>query len=259
MDRTIDFSSRHRKCSHPLVKKLFKIIMDKQTNLCLAADEMSMEKLLKLIEKVGPHICMLKIHSEQLGGKAPHDEHMATLYACKKRYNFLLFEDRKFFDGANTVRASYEALFAKYIDIVTVVPDFNDAIFRAIKEGASNQVDLAEEPRGCLAVCELSFANIIRPNGQQLLEVAERNSDICVGIIAQKLQVSDRNNMIKASPGVNLGARSDGTNQQWRSPDEVLTDGADILIVGRGITSAPEHEWETLAVRYKEFCFGKQN
>lgn len=214
-----------------------------------------MDQMLKLIERVGRHICILKIHSAQFGTNLSHDGKMQLLYDLKKKYNFLLFEDAKFFDGPETVRGVYQSSFAKYVDIVTVVPDFQDAIFNAIEAGAKNLELGEDEPRGCLAVCELSFANVIRPEGEKLLEIAERNQSICVGIIAQKLQVSDRSNMIKATPGVHLQKSDDGNSQQWRTPEKILEDGTDVMIVGRGITLAPEDEWESLAIQYKEQCF----
>jgi orotidine 5'-phosphate decarboxylase subfamily 1 len=238
--------------NNPLTRKLLSIRDEKKTNLCIAADGMSIEKTLRLIEKVGNHICILKIHSRQFGDDKPHKEYMERLYEYKKKYNFLLFEDAKFFDGAETVRLDYESHFAKYVDIVTVVP-LGDDILKAIARGAKNAQLPDDEPRGCLAVCELSFANIIPLESEKYLEVAQRNSDICIGFIGQKLPKVA--NMIKAVPGVNLQNKTDGVNQQWRTPDQIKGDGADIFIVGRGVTSYPESEWESLAVKYKELCY----
>lgn len=238
---------------NPLSTKLLKIMEEKKSNLCIAADGMSIEKTLRLIEKVGNHICILKIHSEHFGGTMPHDEYMKILFECKKKYNFLLFQDAKFYDGAETIRLNYESLWAKYVDIVTIVP-LCDQNLKALAEGAQNVTLPDDEPRGCLAVCELSFANMVPQDSQKFLEVAERNPDICIGIVAQKLP--KRPGMIKAVPGINLKSNSDGKNQQWRTPDKIKADGADIFIVGRGITSLPESEWESAAVEYKELCYG---
>lgn len=44
------------------ISKLFRIMIDKQTNLCVAADLLTMAEIKKLVEKIGPKICCLKIH-----------------------------------------------------------------------------------------------------------------------------------------------------------------------------------------------------
>lgn len=237
---------------NPLTKKLLKIIEDKKSNICVAADGMSIEKTLRLVEKIGKHICILKIHSEHFGGSMPHDEYMKILFASKKKYNFLLFQDAKFYDGAETIRLNYESLWAKYVDIVTIVP-LCDQNLKALTEAVRNVKVPDDEPRGCLAVCEMSFANMVPQDCQKFLEVAERNPDICIGIVAQKL--CKKPGMIKAVPGVNLQSKSDGKNQQWRTPEQIKEDGADIFIVGRGITSLPESEWESAVIKYKELCY----
>ena len=246
----LSLQERLEGCTVPLLQKLFRIMIDKKTNLCVAADGMSIEKTMRLIDKVGPHICILKLHCGHFGRIT--EEILQQLYNAKKRYNFLLFEDAKFADGPEAVRLTYEACFVKYIDIVTVYPDITK-IFKGIDQAVSNANLPPDEPRGCLAVCDLSFAGVDRPNSERFIEVAEKNSPICIGIIGQKTQINDKYNMIKASPGVNLDRKGDNMDQQWRPPKQVLEDGADILIVGRGITTHPEDQWESLAIKYKTF------
>src|SRR5690349_19470844 len=48
--------------NHPTLKKLFSIINEKKTNVAVAADLYTQHELFELIDCVGPHICMLKLH-----------------------------------------------------------------------------------------------------------------------------------------------------------------------------------------------------
>jgi hypothetical protein len=44
------------------VSRLFPIMLEKKSNLCVAADLDSMKDILDLVEKIGDKICCLKIH-----------------------------------------------------------------------------------------------------------------------------------------------------------------------------------------------------
>jgi uridine monophosphate synthetase len=56
--------------------------------------------------------------------------------------------------------------------------------------------------------------------------------------------------------GVNLQQRGDGKGQQWRGIDYALTEeGNDIVIVGRGITSASDVKGE--AQRYQQAAWAE--
>lgn len=248
----LTYEERLSKSQNSLLKKLFQIIVEKKSNLCVAANFSTIDETLEFVDKVGSHICMLKTQSERF-----EDDNLKVnldrLYAKKKQYNFLLFEDRKFFDGEETVQACYKK-YVQHVDLVTVVPTCGDGIFRAIKEASLLANVPEDEPRGCLAVCELSFAGSSM-DSSKALEVAERNSGVCAGIIAQKLQVRDQLSMFKATPGVHLSRSSDGGNQQWNHPDKVMAAGADVIIVGRGIVSSPKEEWENITRLYKETAF----
>ena len=54
------------KCHSKLAKRLFDIMEEKKSNLCLAADVATAEKLFKLAEDLGTYICCLKTHVDAL-------------------------------------------------------------------------------------------------------------------------------------------------------------------------------------------------
>ena len=74
-----------------------KVIQEKGTKICLAADTESVEELLKVADELGPYICVLKIHYDIIPDF--HKENCGEkLVELKKRHNFLIWEDRKFAD-----------------------------------------------------------------------------------------------------------------------------------------------------------------
>jgi orotidine-5'-phosphate decarboxylase len=67
--------------------------------------------------------------------------------------------------------------------------------------------------------------------------------DVAVGLIAQSRLEKSRPDIIQMTPGVKIddSGSSEGLGQQYISPESaVLTRGADIIIVGRGITHSAD-------------------
>lgn len=243
--------------SNPLLKKLFKLMIEKKSNLCVAANFRTFDEILEFVDQVGHHIVILKTQILRTLFHGLDESRLEQLSEKKKKYGFLIFEDQKYGDIAETVSSLYEVL-VNYIDIVTVNPcTFGDAVFEAIEKVVQDANLDHDEPRGCLAVCEPSskFDWLWPDYPERMLKIAERHPEICIGIIAQKLQISDDRNMIKASPGVHLTDQSDGRAQQWSHPSEKIKNGSDIIIVGRGIVAKPKEELERVTCMYKEVAY----
>jgi uridine monophosphate synthetase len=104
---TIPFEKRAS--SHPLSAYLFRLMVLKQSNLCLSADVSSAESLLNLASAVGPSIVVLKTHFDIINNWNPHPRlgTGAQLAALARRHGFLIFEDRKFSDIGATVQKQY--------------------------------------------------------------------------------------------------------------------------------------------------------
>lgn len=83
--------------------------------------------------------------------------------------------------------------------------------------------------------------------------MAETNRDLVIGYISQS-RVSSDPHLLHMTPGVHLDESGDSLGQKYISPAQaVLERGADIVIVGRGVTGAT-NPIET-AIRYKENAF----
>ena len=86
--------------THPLTAYLLRLMVAKQTNLCLSADVQSTSQLLDIAEECGGSICVLKTHADIV-----HDFGEKTikgLMEIANRKKFLIFEDRKFGDIGST-------------------------------------------------------------------------------------------------------------------------------------------------------------
>lgn len=125
--------------------------------------------------------------------------------------------------------------------------------------------------RGLLMLAEMSSAGNLASGdySRQTLEMARRHKNFVCGFIAMHRIQDDYPDTSSSSdagdedflvltPGVGLDTKGDGMGQQYRTPQQVITEsGCDIIIVGRGIYGSGEgHEnvEETVkqAKRYQE-------
>ncbi len=117
----MSLNERIEKCTDKTVKKLFDIMLAKESNLCVAVDVTKSGDLLKLANQLGPYVCCLKTHVDILDdwNSSVQDE----LKSLASKHSFLLFEDRKFADIGQTVKHQFNhGLFdiSKWADLVTV-------------------------------------------------------------------------------------------------------------------------------------------
>ena len=62
----MDYASRAGLAKNAVAKRIFNIMAEKKTNLCVAVDVTKMGDLLKIAEIVAPHVCMIKTHVDIL-------------------------------------------------------------------------------------------------------------------------------------------------------------------------------------------------
>lgn len=75
-----------------IAQKIFELSLAKQSNLCVAVDVDTADKLLDIAEQVAPYICILKTHIDAVSGVT--DATFISLKNLAKQYNFLIMEDR---------------------------------------------------------------------------------------------------------------------------------------------------------------------
>lgn len=86
------FGQRSELCEHVVSRKLFSLMEEKQTNLCVSADFTNAPDILKVAEETGPYICILKTHVDIIEDFSI--DFIRKLKAIAAKYKFLIFEDR---------------------------------------------------------------------------------------------------------------------------------------------------------------------
>lgn len=234
----LPYEIRANYARNPIAAKLFKLMSTKKTNLCVAVDVTVAADLLNIAEQIGPHICILKTHIDIL--EDFHPNLIQHLKEIAQRHNFILFEDRKFADIGKIVELQYSSGLYKissWAELITAHSLTGSGVLDAIKQSQGSS------ERGVFLLAETSAAGslINETYAKSTLKMAEEYSDLIAGIVCQNSLFIDKPGFVQLTPGVQLAVTKDNLGQQYNSPEDVILEkGADVAVVGRGITQATD-------------------
>lgn len=243
----MNFTSRSKLASNPLASKLLHLMDMKETTLCLAADFTDADLILELAELAGPHIAVLKIHVDIIENL--NDTFIKNLKNLSTIHKFFIMEDRKFGDIGNTVSLQYsKGIFkiAEWADLITAHPVAGPGIL----DGLKNALKDVSDSRGIFLITEMSSKGALTSGNYVKESVAMGDTcDLVVGHVCQS-DIFSNPGLIQLTPGVKLTKASDDLGQQYNTPDSVVNAGADLAVVGRGITEAVDKL--AVILRYKK-------
>ena len=216
------------------------IILKKKTRLCFSADFTTQNELFKWIDIVGPHICILKTHVDILNDF--NTDFIEKILERKKKYNFLILEDRKFADIGKTFEKQLFGGIYKiglWADIITIHGICADGMLSIL----SNQTKY-KSPKTLIVAQMSSIGNIIDSKySYNCYDIAKKYSNIVIGFISQE-NIFNNKDFLILTPGININAKNE-IDQKYRTPQEAINTGSDIIIVGSAIYNG-ENENEIL-------------
>jgi len=148
----------------------------------------------------------------------------------------MIFEDRKFADIGNTVSLQYSQGIHKIVewaDIVTVHAVPGPGCVAGLKAATGGRV------RGGLMLTEMSSKGNLCTREYQAaaISMARDHNDFVLGFIAMRPVAEG---FLTLTPGVQMASKGDSLGQVYREPRNVIKEGSDVIIVGRGITGAKD-------------------
>ena len=205
-----------------IVRDLHSIIATKNTKVCISIDFEDPNKIIDLLEKVGPYICMVKLHYDIIYETDRLRSKMSELY---NKYNFMLFADRKIVDIPSIARKQIDAISdSECVDFITGFLHHGDSMVGYNESMVFLVASMSSTPFGLT-------------DPLYIQRVIQATKHPCVaGLITQEKLCDD---VLHLVPGVKLVSGTDGMGQKYRTPEDVK-DFADVIIVGRGITEAED-------------------
>jgi len=237
----LSYADRAKKQKNPAAKALLETMERKRSNLCVSVDVTKTADFLRVIDAVGPYVCLIKTHVDIIEDFGPRL--LDNLQDLSRKHDFLIFEDRKFADIGNTVALQYSSgvhKIASWAHITNAHPVPGPSIVTGL---ASIGLPLG---RGLLLLAEMSTKGSLATGAytEEAVRMARAHRDFVIGFIAQQRMdglaadetLDENEDFLILTPGVSLDAKGDALGQQYRGPKEVVKDmGCDVIIVGRGI------------------------
>ena len=233
--KKLAFEERIAHCQSPCGRKLMQLVATKQTNLAISIDLTDAVEIIKLLEQIGPELCIVKTHVDIIGNYSK--DFIRQLLQLSQEHQFLIFEDRKFADIGHTAREQYRGgiyHIAEWAHIVNAHslpgPGLIQGLYSAIE---------GRDDRGLLMLANMSSQGglFTTEYTEQTVSMAQQHKEFIMGYISQTCVDPDPG-MLHITPGVKLEGKGDSLGQQYRTPRQAICDdGCDIIIVGRGIIS----------------------
>jgi len=225
------------------IKRLIDVMIKKRSNLCVSLDLVNVDDVKHMFGQIAPHVCMVKFHFDLIHPSLV-GQIADAIDLVAEQHDVFIFSDDKFGDIGSIVKAKVGG--SDGIDISNVVTA------HAIAGQSCIDGILSAAPNiGILLVAEMSCQGSFRSEEYvtHCMELASKNPSV-IGFVAQGSLDGQLPHQLIVTPGVSFDTSPDSLGQCYRTPEEVIEAGADVIIVGRAIYQATDPLAET--IKYKE-------
>lgn len=203
--------------------RLHQVRTKKKTKLCFSADLTDLPKLWSILDQIGEHLVICKIHYDIIP-EHQKEEFKTKLLEYSLKFDFLIMEDRKFNDISQIVQKQY-IVFENWVDMITVHVLVNPQVLQKLS--------------GAIIVANMS--NNTYDFSKQATEMAFANENHVIGFVSQ---TRIDNHFVNMTPGISLYSKNED-DQNYRTIDKVDTD---IIIVGRAIYNSQNVKQDVLSL-----------
>ena len=221
----------------------------------LALDTPSVDKAVSLAQQVGPHIGGLKVGLEFIAANGP--EGVRRIVAL----GLPVFADVKFHDIPNTVAAAVREIAKLGVAILNVHASGGEAMMKAAMEAAAT---VTPRPKiiGVTVLTSLDDDDLeaigqgdeVQLQAHRLALLARASGldgVVCAPHEAGIIRAACPRPFLIVTPGVRPAGAGRDDQRRVLTPHEAIKHGADILVVGRPITGAPNPAEAAAAITHE--------
>jgi len=218
---------------------------DPLDHLAIALDTSEWSTFENWCEQFGPRVGVLKVGLEAFVRWGPKAVELARRHARG------LFLDLKLHDIPNTVSGAVSAARDSGVDLLTIHASGGGAMLESAQRAASDRLALLAVTvlthLDQSALADLDLPGNSRERAQNWARLAQVSG--CSGAVCSPLEVAALRECCAApfllvTPGIRLADVSQQEDDQQRvaTPGDAVRAGADLLVVGRPVTRAPDPE-----------------
>jgi len=209
--------------------------------IIVAVDAPDASSALRLIEPLAGEGCVFKIGLQLFTAVGP------SIIREIQKLGARVFLDLKFHDIPNTAKEAVRSAVALGVDMTTIHLAGGPAMISEAVQAAEGTQTLVLGVTVLTSMDDrtLDIVGVPRPAAEQVLHLAEMGARCGMrGVVASPQEITALreefgHGLVIVTPGVRPSGSDIGDQRRVMTPGEAIRCGADFLVIGRPITSAP--------------------
>ena len=209
-------------------------------HLALALDVDDLVVALRLARRLQPWFAVAKVGLELFGAAGPETISALTVEGYR------VFLDLKLHDIPTTVARAARVIGGLGVGFTTVHTQGGDAMVRAAVEGMAEGAHAAGAPAPCVLGVTVLTSDVVAPSEVLVERAALAQKAGCGGLVCAASDLAlvraAAPGLLTVVPGIRPVGADVGDQARVATPGSAVRAGADLLVVGRAVTSAEEPE-----------------